>query len=256
MNVPPPESPPLPPPTLNWAEREAGLPGQLPLPGLADLPAPAERVFIRLARRWHEDFTAVECAHAPPRIVDELALAAVLLAREHGVNFTSVAWQQVDANIALAEKRPVSWIDRLPWRLATATRLMAPRQSWGVEELDGTLNHHNSALRIWTMEVAWMVRPWLERDSALPLLLENVAGTLIGVELAWGLAGALFDSTEHFYAAAESWWPGDFAEQYAERVVLFKEKGMLATQAHFWRAEATCRRLIADSAMTPDHFGP
>ena len=256
ISEPIPESPPLPPPTLNWAEREADQPRQLPLPGLADVPTFAERAFIQLAQNWHEGFAVVGREHAPPRHVDELALAAVLLAREHGASFTNVAWQQAEVNMALAEKRPVPWIDRLPWRLAATARLMQPGEHWGVEDLDGTLNHHNSAVRIWTMEVAWMVRPWLERDAALPLLLENVAGTLAGVERAWGLAGALFDSVEHFYAAAESWQPGHFAKQYAERMALLKERGLLATQASFWMTESACRCLIADRAMTPNEVSP
>ena len=51
LNEPLPESA-TPPPMLNWAEREAGLPGQPPLPGLADGPTLAERAFIRLPRHW------------------------------------------------------------------------------------------------------------------------------------------------------------------------------------------------------------
>lgn len=106
------------------------------------------------------------------------------------------------------------------------------------------------------MELAWMVHPWLARESALPLLLENVASTLLGVEMAWGLTRALFDSKESFHAAAESWQPRDFAEQYAKRMVLFRDSGRLAAQASFWHAEAVCRRLIAESAMTSDDLGP
>jgi hypothetical protein len=228
------------------------LAGQPPLLSLADVPPPAERVFIRLARQWQEGFAAVEREYAPPRSVDELALAAVLLAREHGASFTNVAWQQTEANIALAEKRAVSWIDRLPWRLAHAARLTEPGQSQELNELDCNLNHHNSAIRIWMMELAWLVRPWLERDTALPRLLENVAGTLAGTAMAWGLAGALFDSAELLHAAAEIWRPEDFAEQYAKRVALFKAEGLLATQVFFWKTEAACRHLIADAAMTQD----
>lgn len=106
------------------------------------------------------------------------------------------------------------------------------------------------------MEVAWMVRPWLECESTLPLLLENVAGTLSGVEMAWGLAGALFDSEGEFYAAAESWQPEDFEDQYADRVAFFKQSGLLATQSQFWNVEAICRRVIADGAMALNGFDP
>lgn len=248
MNETPDHSPP--PPMRNWARCDAGLPGQPSLPGLEDGPAPAERVFLQLARRWREGFADVVPDHAPPRAVDELALAAVLLAREHGAVFTEVAWQQAQANIALAETRSVSWMDRLPWRLATAARMPDPGRGGACEELICCLDHHTSALRIWTMELAWMVRPWLERETALPRLLKNVADTLAGVEIAWGLAGELFAARDEFHAAAEDWQPEEFAEQHAERVTSLKDQGLTATQASFWKTESACRRLIAETAIS------
>lgn len=235
---------------LTWLEREEGLPGQPPLPGLEDAPTPAERVFVQLCRRWHEGFALVVPDHAPPRAVDELALAAVLFALEHGAAFSDVAWQQAQENIVLTEARRLSWMDRLPWRLASAARLMGPGGSRSMEELVHNLDHHNSALRIWTMELGWMVRPWLVRETALPPLLKNVADTLAGVERAWGLAGALFDAVEEFHAAADEWQPEAFAEQYAERVTLFKSRGLTETQASFWKTEAACRRLITELVFT------
>jgi len=244
---------------LQSEANQEDMPLELVPPGassaFADVPTPAEHIFIRLAQQWHDGYAAVQPEHAPPRTLDELALAAVLLAREHGASFTNVAWQQVEANIALTGSRSVPWIDRLPWRLATAARLELPFESVGIEELECNLDHHNSSMRVWTMEVAWMVSPWLLTESAMPLLLQNVAGTLTGAEMAWGLAGALFDSEERFYVEAESWQPEGFAEQYAERVVVFKGMGLLATQAPFWKMEATCRRLIAETAASPDNFG-
>ena len=203
-----------PPPMLNWAEREDGLPRQPTLPGLSDRPLLAERVFFSLARRWHEAFAAIARDKAPPRAVDEFALSAVLLACEHGAAFTHVAWEQVQANINLAEMRIIPWVDRLPWRLANAARLTDRAISTEVEELLCNLDHHNSALRIWAMELAWMVRSWLEREAALPRLLENVAGTLAGIEMAWGLARELSSSEEDFQTAIEGWQPKAFADQY------------------------------------------
>jgi hypothetical protein len=166
---------------------------QMSLPSLEHAPNLGERGFIQLARQWNEAFTAVIHEHPPPHVVDELALTAILLSREHGASFTDIAWRQAEANIALAESRTVSWIDCLPWRLAASARLLEPGEGSGFKDLVSNLNHHNSSLRIWTMELGWMLRPLLKCDTALPPLLENVAGTLAGVEMAWGLAGALFD---------------------------------------------------------------
>lgn len=208
--------------------------------GIGDMPVPAERVFLRIARRWYDGFETLGSNKTPPRALDELALAAVLLFCEHGEGFTEVAQLQAKANVILAEKRIVPWVDRLPWRLT---------QGCGLGELDDNLYHHNSSLRIWAMELGWMARPWLDRDTALPRLLKNVADTLVGVQMAWGLAGTLFPEPEEFYAAAESFQPEDFEDQYAERIARFKTAGLTTAQAPFWKTEATCRRLIIEATL-------
>src|SRR5665213_4868 len=81
---------------------------QMLLPGLGAMPTPYEGAFIRLARRWYDGSAAVAHDHPLPRIMDELALSAVLLAREYGQSFTNAAWRQAEANIVLAEKRAES----------------------------------------------------------------------------------------------------------------------------------------------------
>src|SRR5665213_529895 len=224
---------------------------QMLLPGLGAMPTPYEGAFIRLARRWYDGSAAVAHDHPLPRIMDELALSAVLLAREYGKSFTNAAWRQAEANIVLAEKRAesLSWADSLPWRIAVSAHSLEPALCSGLNDLVCNLSHHNSSLRIWSMELAWMVQPWLERNTALPHLLKNVADTLSGVDMAWALAGTFFDSEEQVNAAASSWQPLDYAEQYAERVALFKESGRLSAQAYFWKMEAGCRRLIAEAVV-------
>jgi len=234
-----------PPPMLHWDERESDRYfGQLPLSGFEDVPVMAERVFIRLARRWHDVFSTAGSHDTPPRLADELALACLMLAREHDEEFTVVPRVQQERNIVQACRRAVFvWVDSMPWRI------MQRDGGWELEQLYGNLSHHNSALRIWAMELGWACRSSLDKEKALPRLLENVAGTLIGVQMAWGLAGALFDTTAEFHAFAENWQPTDFANQYAERVIMFKKDGLLAAQAPFWKTESTCRRLIAEAAF-------
>lgn len=242
---------PPPPPLRNWEEREAGMPGHPPLPGLADEPAPGERAFIELVRRWREGFGASSPDAAPTRDVDLLALSALLLAREYGEHFSPIAWEHVQRAITLASQRHPSaiWIDRLPWRLAAAVNRFDRAHSNEIGELVVNLDHHNSAIRVWVMEVAWMVRPWLPRESAFPLLLKNVADTLLGVKIAWGLTAELFDTDEEFHAAVADWTPKTFEDQFAMRAKAFKDMGTLATQAGFWRLEADCRRIIAETAF-------
>lgn len=99
------------------------------------------------------------------------------------------------------------------------------------------------------MELAWMVRTWIQGEMARGKLLENLAGTLAGVTMAWGLLASLLESEEEFYLAADAWKPKDFAEQYASRCREFKERGVLACQSESWRLEAQCRQLIERTAL-------
>ena len=49
-----------------------------------------------------------------------------------------------------------------------------------------------------------MVRSWLDREEVVPLLLENVAGTILGVEMAWGLASSFLFNRRAVYSGDNS----------------------------------------------------
>lgn len=204
---------------------------------------------MRLARAWRVEINGVAPGRALPRRADEIALAALLLAFEHGPGFTPAAWREAEENSGQCAHVLAPWMDRLPWRLAPVQFTEVARQS-AVRELVCNLDHGNSSARIWMMEVAWMVRSVLPRDDASDRLLENVASTLMGVDMAWGLAGGLFETEEEFRLRANSFPPSDFAGQYADRLAVLQGQPLLQTQAHFWWVESRCRRLIAEAAMS------
>lgn len=233
------------PPALTWEELESGQSGQLPLPGLAELPTEEERIFLAVARAWATQFAELPENGPPPRRVDQLALAALAIVCATKTPFTSVAQQQIETNIELAQRRSsLSWLDRLPWSVALAGREVSPPNSWRIEELVANLNHHNSTIRMWMMEIAWIVRSWLPLEKATPILLENVAGTLLGVEMAWGLAASLHDDPKAFLQIAQKWSPdGNFTEQYASRVQALKDE-TFASQACYWKLEADIFRQL------------
>jgi hypothetical protein len=142
----------------------------------------------------------------------------------------------------------VAWLDRLPWELACASTQTAPGESHAFEQLVANLDHHQSDIRIWMMEMAWCVRNWLRPERALPPLLRNVASKLAGVDLAWGLAAALYADTEALVRAAEAWVPDDFADQYRDRLSRLKADSFRC-QAELWSLEANCRALALDAAI-------
>jgi hypothetical protein len=221
---------------------------QIPLPGFAAHSTPAERIYVKLTLQWRKEFCAVIPSRAPPRSVDEISLAALLLAFEHGRTFTPSAWREAEENCKVCNERILPWVDSLPWRLAIA-QFSETADNDAMEDLTYHLSHPTSSIRIWMMEIAWMVRPHLRFDEARQHLLNNVAGTLVGVRPAWGLAADLFNSNEDFLAAAERWQPEDFSDQYAERLTILKAEGSLQAQASFWRMESVCRRQITESAI-------
>jgi hypothetical protein len=89
------------------------------------------------------------------------------------------------------------WIVKLPWKL------MIPSND-SLEELIRNLDHHSSAVRLWMMHLAWIVQKSLYKDVVLPLLLTNVANTLCGHNLAWGLAARYFENDAEFYEYAQN----------------------------------------------------
>ena len=240
------ERPALPlPSVMDWEELESGLDGQLPLPTVLECPTLAERAFLSLARSWAKQLGELPEHHAPPRDFDLLALSALAIAFDRTDDFTNVARQQVRVNIALCHERGSSgWLDSIVWSLMEVRHLQNLHDSTQMQELVANLNHHNSAIRIWMMEIAWVMRAKLPRDKVLPLLLENVASTLAGVDKAWGLASILFEDRDTFLEAASDWSPGnDFNDQYAERVEQLKDV-TFACQATFWKMEATIFRMV------------
>ena len=224
---------------------------QLNLPNIEE-PGPAERAFLVLARRWHDEFTLVDENHAPPREVDEIALACVLLAVQSGHGFTKIGLDQCELNWELASKRQVSWFEQLPWELCQASRTANPLDLRPTEPLVANLDHPNSSIRGWCMKIAWICRSWLDKDMCIPLLLKNVADTLGHVQFAMGLARRLCASTEELEEYIGRYGPPvAFADQFARRIKVFRNIGFFLTQAVPLDLECRCRRLIESAVFGP-----
>lgn len=230
-----------------------GIDGEQPLlPGFTSAPTIAECAFLTLAREWNAAVTKCGRELPLPREVDIHALACLLLAVEWGDAFSSDAERQIDLNYQLAGARGFrSWMDELLWQLCRAGQQDAPATSPAVESLTANLDHHNSSIRMWMMEMAWFVHRWLNPHRAVKPLLDNVAVTLFGPFEAAGLAARFFASDDEFLAFARtSTQPSPFEEQYRSRIDFVADHGVAETQTAFWQLECQVRQGLERTALS------
>lgn len=237
-----------PPPVMTWEEEELNHPGQLNFPALATIPTVAERAFLTLSREWLEAVESTPPNCPPPRTSDLQALACLLLAVEWGHKFTNVGTRQMEINQKTAAiRRDLPWMDELIWRLCRSNdNLASPQERDSVQVLTANLDHHNSGVRIWMMEIAWFAVPWMNPVEASVRLLKNLADTLRGVNMAAGLASRFFQQGAAFFEFARNFSPPAlFADQYRGRLKEVEQRGIREMQASFWKTEAECRKEIA-----------
>ena len=95
------------------------------------------------------------------------------------------------------------------------------------------------------METAWFAFPALDVTVALPALLGNIANTLLGVEMAAGLAVRFYKGMDEFLNSARAYRPPEnFVKQYIQ------ELGTTNVQVVYWETEALCRRMVEEAAMS------
>lgn len=239
-------------PASTWNDHERRMAEQPHLPGLISAPTVAERAFVALAHRWQEEVEHTPKDRALPRATDVLALACLTLSVEWGSEFSEVAADQMEFNRVLAAGwRTVAWADTLPWELCQASFLATPMEAPAVQLLTANLDHGNSSVRTWMMEIGWFVRRWLDPDEASRRLLNNLGSTIFQPFMAAGLAACLFATIDDFLAFARSYaMPRGFLEdQYRGRVEEIKATSILNAQAPFWQLECECRRIIEQASL-------
>ncbi len=228
---------------LTWEEWDQGKSGQPPLFPAMFHASLAERVFVHLARKWAYGY-ANRGEGPPSRETDEAALAALLIANEHGEALGDLAKEICREHWALLNYE-IKWMDRLPWQLAASAIGIG---SWpnALDLLTCNLTHPSSSLRCWVLEIAWLVRNRLPKEQAIQGLLKNVADTLIGVSMSAGLARELCRDEDEWKRVTTAFQPEHFQEQYRDRIAELNLTGLLSAQAEPYRVECKVRKMISD----------
>ena len=208
-----------------------------------------EAAFLRLSGDWLDEFARLKSG-PPSHETDLKALAAMLISVEQPQSLSSACRERIHSCHELIQQRKRLWHDALPWTIADDALNNILYTGSGIELLINNLNHGMSILRLWTMEIAWLLREQIQVDKASLKLFDNVASTLLYVEDAWGLVSSLFTDSEGFHHAAENYKPReDYQEQYQDRLRLLKEEAPLNFQAYFWKLEANCRKYIQEAIV-------
>lgn len=211
------------------------------------LPTVADRCLTHFATRFLEG--ADGCVDDElPRKMEEAAFACVMLSDTYREQFTENHMPLLHSCCEALKPRPFSYVDMLPFSLCLA--LLRPE-----DEITKMLKRHfvngQSSIRVYAMELGWILRRHLSHEKCAPLLLKNVADTLGGWVESLALCSAIFPEVDAFWAEANAFDPEPrFANQYQERLERAKEFGLGACRIHLIDLESTIRKIINDHAMT------
>jgi len=128
-----------------------------------------EKAFIKLSKDWLDAYGQLGTTKSPSRQTDLDALSAMLIAVEHSGRLSIKCFQAAKACSDLAQKRMLPWIDVFPWYIACdhmVSKLnLGEEHSMDYGVVSDHLDESRSALRIWAMEIAWLVREKLPADE-------------------------------------------------------------------------------------------
>lgn len=217
------------------------------LPGICDeLPVP-ETAFIAQCVKWQALVRPLDPDRVPPREADEATLAALLVAVEYGVNLGPCAEREADRVLDLIKARESPWLDDMPWNLIKSLIGFEYPARDGMDRLSYNLNHHNSVIRGWIHEIAWIARKHLRVNIVRPILLGNLAIQLAGVPESAGILAALHEDKEELDRLADEFVPERLEDQYRERLIRIREEDWNAQPVNLWHLENKCRRIIWQS---------
>jgi hypothetical protein len=171
---------------------------QLQLPGFSR--QNIRKLIIQLVDIWFLKYTKSKKIHY---YYDEIAYACLLVHNSFSPTSDNAedsfeAYWKIKKLIERLDEDNAFWIVKLPWKL------MIPTHD-SFDELILNLDHHSSAVRLWMMHLAWVVKKSLYKDEVLPPSIKARVSIEAGIAQGWrdyvGDNGASI-SLEHYGASA------------------------------------------------------
>ena len=235
----------------------------------------AESCLLQLTQYYCANCNKLAGKGTWPRSVDEASLACLLICESYACFLSDEA---INALLSCrkaipSSNNPVLWLDILPWDLAMDALRSNPGRTekqlefnysgkyWTlapsgmsmspVNFLVESLNHPNSSIRSFILELAWFVRERIPSEKAARALLKNAAGTLSYWDRSLGLCSTLFEHEEQFWSFADTFEPPhDFMEQYHDRLKVARENKLGLYRCSFIELELNLRQMIDGWALS------
>ena len=121
-------------------------------------------------------------------------------------------WQNITERHATKDR---FWTSSLPYALVAESFSSYGKDA--IEKLGANLDHHNSGIRMWTLEMGWILRRrW--SVNIRPRLFEAFGGNIFDPDEAMALAYIVSENWDEFIRAADAYVPERHAAQYRDRL--------------------------------------
>jgi len=202
----------------------------------------------KLCQTYYEECPPPNVSPLPTQL-DDISRACLLLADEWGMVFPTATLDALEDCRDKVVGRYWGRLESMPWRLSLELCHHDKDCESVIEELTTNFSHHNSSARLWTYDLAWIVRHRLNEVEASVRLLKNVADTLGYWDSALGLCSALFPTDEEFFSFADNFRPKAFPDQYQKRLDIVRQRGLAIFQKRFVQLDLRLHRVIGEFAL-------
>jgi hypothetical protein len=188
----------------------------------------AEKTLCALVQAFQAQYAEARHSLPLPYSLDLLAFACLLVVSEHTLSHQDAVSDLIRDSREMVLEDAMINLDGLPW-IAMVDLIEQGQLSKSTTRLLLLyLCHQSSSIRGYSLNLAWILRTYVPVEQTVPVLLKNVADTLMYVEMSLALAREICGGEDEFWKTADAFEPEPrFASQYRARIQEVKSRGLL-----------------------------